>query len=117
MRRLLCGLLLVCVFAAPHRARAQQTQPTTAKPDSTAGQAPDTTPRLISPRAAFLRSVIVPGWGQISAHAYNRAAVFITLQSASWYMLVGSSRCHTPSTGPGRTRPEGTQSKNWAFNT
>ena len=79
---------MVCAAGAPHRARAQQPRPTTPKPDSTVVQAPDTTLRLISPRAAFLRSVIVPGWGQISAHAYNRAAVFITLQSASWYMLV-----------------------------
>ncbi len=37
---------------------------------------------------AFYRSLLIPGWGQISGHAYKRAAVFATLQGASWFMLV-----------------------------
>lgn len=48
----------------------------------------DSTQRGISPGKAFLRSVLVPGWGQLSVGAEKRAAVFVALQSASYYMLV-----------------------------
>jgi hypothetical protein len=50
--------------------------------------AADTTKRGPSPGKAFLRSVLVPGWGQLSVGANKRAAVFIALQSTSYFMLV-----------------------------
>lgn len=48
----------------------------------------DTIPREFpSPRAAFLRAVLVPGWGHVYAGEYTRGAVYFTLQSTSWFML------------------------------
>jgi hypothetical protein len=41
-----------------------------------------------SPRNALLKSLIVPGWGQFSVHAYKRGTFFVAAQSASWYMLL-----------------------------
>lgn len=43
-----------------------------------------------SPRGAFVRSLVVPGWGQASVGAYHRGAVFFGIQSTSWYMLLRS---------------------------
>jgi hypothetical protein len=55
-------------------------------------QRPDTTRadsiRRISPGKAFYRSVLVPGWGQFSVDADRRGAVFVALQTTSWFMLV-----------------------------
>jgi hypothetical protein len=42
----------------------------------------------VQPRTAFIRSLLLPGWGQISAGANKSAAVFIGLQAASDFMLV-----------------------------
>lgn len=44
--------------------------------------------RGVSPGGAFLRSLLIPGWGQYSVGAKKRAGVFFALQSASYYMLV-----------------------------
>jgi hypothetical protein len=41
----------------------------------------------ITPRKAFFRSVLVPGWGQFSVDANRRGAIFVALQSTSWFML------------------------------
>jgi hypothetical protein len=45
-----------------------------------------------SPRAAFLRAVVVPGWGHVYSGEYTRGAVYFTLQSTSWFMLVKTIR-------------------------
>lgn len=45
-----------------------------------------------SPRAAFLRAVAVPGWGHVYSREYTRGAVYFTLQSTSWFMLVKTLR-------------------------
>jgi hypothetical protein len=39
------------------------------------------------PRSAFIRALIVPGWGHLSMGETRRAAVFIGLQGTSWFML------------------------------
>ena len=44
--------------------------------------------RRIKPRTAFIRSLILPGWGQFSVHANTRGAIFLGLQGTSWFMLV-----------------------------
>src|SRR5690606_25773246 len=41
-----------------------------------------------SPRGAFLRAVVVPGWGHFHTGEYTRGAVYASLQSTSWFMLV-----------------------------
>jgi hypothetical protein len=48
--------------------------------------------RIPSPRGAFLRSLAVPGWGQLHVGAPRRAAVFIGLQATSYAMLAQSIR-------------------------
>ena len=79
------------------RAPADTTRraPVTAPTDTTAAVTDTTGARRDSARirrvgagTAFYRSLLIPGWGQISGHAYTRAGVFITLQGASWFMLV-----------------------------
>lgn len=55
-------------------------------------QQPDTVARAdsvrrVSPGKAFLRSVLVPGWGQFSVGANRRGAAFLTLQATSYFML------------------------------
>lgn len=41
-----------------------------------------------SPAGAFVRSLLVPGWGQAAYGAYVRGGVFFALQSGSWFMLL-----------------------------
>jgi hypothetical protein len=48
----------------------------------------DTVDDRISPRSAFIRSLLVPGWGQASVGSYGRGSVFFALQGTSWYMLL-----------------------------
>ena len=53
----------------------------------------DTIPREFpSPRAAFARAMVVPGWGHVYTGEYARGAVYFTLQSTSWFMLVKTLR-------------------------
>jgi hypothetical protein len=40
-----------------------------------------------SPRGAFLRSLVIPGWGQASVGSYTRGGIFFAIQSTSGYML------------------------------
>lgn len=85
MRRLLTGSLVICSLLAAAPAHAQRVTPAR---DTTTTPAQDTTKHYLSPGKAFLRSVLIPGWGQFSVGAPRRGVVFVTLQSASWYMLV-----------------------------
>jgi hypothetical protein len=82
MRRRLATLVFFFTLALALPARAQQApqpiRPDTAAQDSAKG---------LSPRGAFIRSLIIPGLGQWSVGAKTRAGVFFTLQSASYYML------------------------------
>jgi hypothetical protein len=97
-RRRLIVILALATFAAAAPAHAQQRDTTTQRRDTTAHApaktqvgdtaAADTMPKHITPRSAFFRSVLLPGWGQLSVGANRRAVAFITLQSTSWYMLV-----------------------------
>jgi hypothetical protein len=82
MRRRVATLVFFFTLALALPARAQQApqpvQPDTAAQDSAKG---------LSPRSAFIRSLIIPGWGQWSVGAKKRAGVFFVLQSASYFML------------------------------
>jgi hypothetical protein len=83
VRRRLLPLLFLATFAGVVPARAQQApaqvQPQPAPEDSVR--------RGIKPGTAFLRSVLVPGWGQFSAGAKTRGMLFIALQGSSYFML------------------------------
>lgn len=82
MRRapILAALIAAALLAATRHAHGQQIPPA----DTLTA---DTADALISPRAAFIRSLIVPGWGQTSVGSYGRGGFFFALQSASYYML------------------------------
>ncbi len=41
-----------------------------------------------TPRLAFVRSLLVPGWGQFSVGSYGRGALFAGIQGTSVYMLL-----------------------------
>lgn len=49
----------------------------------------DSTPRESSaPRNAFIKSLLVPGWGHFSIGAEGRGLFYVALEGSSWYMLV-----------------------------
>lgn len=49
--------------------------------------APDLTPEPISPRGAFIRSMVVPGWGQAAFDSHFRGGVYFAGWAANWYMM------------------------------
>jgi hypothetical protein len=89
---------LVLAAAAPARAQVtdtlqlgeRQRRPLVA--DSAPARRPPVTDSSqmryrISPRGAFLRSLVLPGWGQSSIGAPGRGAVYFALESGSLWML------------------------------
>ena len=72
-------------FAAPLVGQEPATAPA-APADSVAP------PRGVSPRGAFLRAALVPGWGHASIGAYHRSAFYFVAESASAFMLVKTRR-------------------------
>lgn len=54
--------------------------------DSTATQPPDPYDPPFSPRGAFFRSLILPGWGQAHVGAPARGAVYFALAAGSGWM-------------------------------
>ncbi len=79
----LLAVLGALALVAPAALEAQQIpEPIPLPPDTvTAVQGP-------SPAGAFVRSLLVPGWGQASHGAYIRGGAFFALQSGSWFMLI-----------------------------
>jgi hypothetical protein len=68
-------LLVILLLAGAQSAFAQDS---TAVADSA---------RSFSPGKAFMRSLILPGWGQFSVGAHRRGAFFVVAQGSSYYML------------------------------
>ena len=71
--------------AAAQEVRADTT-PAAAVPADTAA------PQGISPRGAFFRSLILPGWGQSAIGAPERGGVYFALEAGSLWMLYKSDR-------------------------
>lgn len=98
LRRLVYAIVVLATFVAAAPARAQQA--TAGAPAQPVGR--DTTVKRLSPRTAFIRSLVIPGWGQFSVGAEKRAITFAVLQSSSWYMLIKTlgklSDAHTTET-------------------
>jgi len=46
----------------------------------------------VSPGGAFFRSMLVPGWGQASVGAYNRAGFYFAVEGISAWMFLKSAR-------------------------
>jgi hypothetical protein len=68
---------------APHEAPAITERP---------GVPMDTVQTGISPRSAFLRSLVVPGWGQSSLGVPGRGSVYFALEAGSLWMVYKSNR-------------------------
>lgn len=78
-------------------AAAQVTQGDTARRlsprDSAILQRDTARPRYrISPRDAFLRSLVLPGWGQSSIGAPGRGGIYFALEAGSLWMVYKSDR-------------------------
>ena len=79
-------LLALTVLATPADARAQAETRTNVAPEPA-----DSVEALLStgrpsPGGAFLRSILVPGWGQASSGAYGRAAFNFLAQAGTVWM-------------------------------
>lgn len=83
MRHRVLAVLLLATFAGVLPARAQQA-PAPIQPQTVTE---DTVRRGIKPGTAFMRSVLIPGWGQFSVGAKGRGALFVALQASSYFML------------------------------
>lgn len=79
------ALLAVAPGAASAQARPA---PQPAPSDSTTQAAA----RGASPGGAFLRAVLIPGWGHASIGAYNRGAFYVAVESATGWALVKSRK-------------------------
>jgi hypothetical protein len=86
LRRLTFGAACMAQLAAAAPALAQVLEPDTMP-------VADTIPsELPSPRAAFVRALLVPGLGHAYVGEYTRGGVYFSLQSTSWFMLVKTLR-------------------------
>jgi len=93
--------LALAALAAPARAQVTGDSARAVPADSArplAVRAPearrDTTERRhrISPGGAFVRSLVLPGWGQSSIGAPGRGAVYFALEAGSLWMVYKSDR-------------------------
>lgn len=81
--RILVPVLAAVLFASSCRSAAAQTiLPPPADPDSSQTR--------VSPRGAFFRSLVLPGWGQSYVGAPGRGAVYFTLAGASGWMALSA---------------------------
>jgi len=78
-----CTVLLLLGLAGP--AVAQET----VAADAPAAEADDL---RVSPRGAFLRSLVVPGWGQSYVGSPYRGGVYFSLSAGSYWMTYVSRR-------------------------
>jgi hypothetical protein len=89
---LMRSLLRVALLLGLASPLAAQVRPDTAAVDTIAADTVPSEPAGPSPAGAMVRSLLVPGWGQLYAGAPRRAAVFIGLQGTSYAMLAHSIR-------------------------
>ena len=81
-----CLLFVLVCAATPLKAQAVPARPDSTPADTSAA------PTGISPRGAFLRSLVVPGWGQSLVGAPARGAAYFALESVSLWMTLRADR-------------------------
>lgn len=95
---LLLSALAALLGAAPAGALAQVQPPAPAR-DTAAARPPAVSPpavaaadsaRRVSPKQAFVRSLVLPGWGQSSVGAPGRGGVYFAMEAGSLWMLLKS---------------------------
>ena len=80
------GIALLGVFLLVRSAVAQEAPEPVPLPGDTITA--DTARTGVSPSGAFIRSILVPGWGQAANGAYVRGGAFFGLQAGSGFMLL-----------------------------
>jgi hypothetical protein len=88
------ALVAVALLACRPAAAQDEAAPDTARPLVVRGEAaaPDSASGGITPRGAFLRSLVLPGWGQSELGAPVRGGVYFALEAGSLWMLYKSDR-------------------------
>jgi hypothetical protein len=97
IRHLPLVALLSIALAAPAGAQEPAPVPDEPPPDTlVVPEAPTDPPEVeftgISPRTAFVRSLVLPGWGQASVDSPVRGAVYFGMEAGSLWML---QKAHT----------------------
>lgn len=81
---------LTLTLALPGGGHAQAPPPSTAP--TTARQTPEPPsldePLGVSPGGAFLRSLLVPGWGHVAIGSYSRGGFYFALEAATAYTFL-----------------------------
>jgi len=88
LRRCLVVVVLLCVAWAASTAAATAQQPATAQPVPVE----PLEPLGVSPAGAFLRAVLVPGWGHAAIGSYTRGGFYFALESATAYTFLRTRR-------------------------
>jgi len=94
--RLAAGMVLTLLSLSPAPAKPQSLDSLRvpaveqAVPDS-AGQPADST-RRISPGGAFLRSVLIPGWGHAKVGAPGRGAFYFAVESTNLFVILATQQ-------------------------
>lgn len=78
-----------------------------------AAPAEDERPSGPAPMSAFLRSVLIPGWGQLAADQPVRGAVYFALQSATVYMVIRTNKRIGEAEGEGLKDARREQREDW----
>ena len=84
VRPTLAGMILILLVCGVALAQGEPVEPERAED---VGQA-EPKEEFVSPAGAMLRSVIIPGWGQVAARQPARGAIYFTVWSAGLYMIV-----------------------------
>ena len=84
-RFLAAAAVALAVLAIPWGAHAQEA-PANVEPEAADSLAATPDTGRPSPGGAFLRSILVPGWGQASSGAYGRAAFYFLAQAGNVWM-------------------------------
>ncbi|MFW6083727.1 MAG: hypothetical protein ACODAA_00755 [Gemmatimonadota bacterium] len=81
--------------------------------EDAAGSATDVERSGPAPMSAFLRSVLIPGWGQLAADQPVRGAVYFALQSATVYMVIRTQNRIDEAEGEGLKESRREQREDW----
>ena len=90
-RPLGAGLIGAGLVLAPASARAQDPSVVPAQAEAEAADTVDA-PRRHNAGGAFLRSLLVPGWGQAAVGSPNRGGFYFGVESISLWMILKTSR-------------------------
>lgn len=97
IRTLCAALVLATLLVAPAPVRGQDPVPPPVSDTLAPIQVPEVQPQAVpaeedpggvSPGGAFLRAVLVPGWGHASIGSHNRGGFYLAAQGGTAWMLV-----------------------------